>query len=214
MLDFSGFKITGVPILTLPWAQLYINSCNVSLLFFRGIESSLYRHRRRLQPKIPQTIQEFIGLLDSSGYGQYYKGSIQLGENFAVIFVPDTMKEVLNECQEISFDGTFFCCPALFSHIFTVFGVKEDKTFPCATVLMTAKTQELYEAVFRKIVQIAPEFSPVIAISDFEIASRNAVKSIFPDIRVSGCAFHFMQAILRMSKKQGLTNAFKSNRPF
>ena len=134
-----------------------------------------------------------------------------MGEDIATVFLPEEMKEVLRTCTEVSFDGTFFCCPIQYSQIFTLFAVVQEKTFPCVTILMTAKNQALYEAVFRKILEAVPAMQPEIAISDFEQASRNAIKAVFPNIRVSGCSFHFMQATLRMARKQGLANAFQSN---
>ena len=198
---------------------LYLSRWHTCLIFFffsfsRSLESSLYHHRRKLQPKIPKTAAEFLEMLDSSGYEANLLGSVQVGDQLAVLFLPTAMKEVLSTCQEISFDGTFYCCPAQFSQIFTVFAVVGEYTFPCCTVLMTAKSQELYEAVFAKLLESVPTMQPVLAIGDFEQASGNAIKTIFPDIRVSGCSFHFMQATLRMARKQGLDNAFKTNARF
>ena len=134
-----------------------------------------------------------------------------VGNEAAALFLPDKMREVLRLSSEISFDGTFFCCPSQFYQIFTVFAVFEGSTFPCRTALMTCKTQEMYEAVFCKILESVPTMNPEVVTSDFEQASRNAVKIVFPNIRVAGCSFHFKQATLRMARKQGLDKAFKTN---
>ena len=150
-------------------------------------------------------------MLNGSGYQDYFCGSVQVETQRAAIFMSDEMRRVLQNCEEIAYDGTFFTCPKQFSQVFTVFVVVQGKTFPCVTVLMTSKTQELYEAVFGKILEIVPDMNPQLAIADFERASYNAMKTIFPNIRVSGCSFHFIQANLRMARKQGLTEAFRTN---
>ena len=51
---------------------------------------------------------------------------------------------------------------------------------------MTNKSEELYKACINKVVEIIPEFKPFFAVSDFEIASRNAFHSQFPHIHITG----------------------------
>ena len=150
-------------------------------------------------------------MFNNSGYDEFFLGSISVGTETAELFLPDKMREVLRLSSEISFDGTFFCCPMQFSQIFTIFAVFEGSNFPCCTALMTCKTQEMYEAVFGKILEAVPTMNPEVVTSDFEQASRNAVKMVFPNIRVAGCSFHFMQATLRMARRQGLDKALKTN---
>ena len=47
--------------------------------------------------------------------------------------------------------------------------------------------------------------------SDWERASRNAFKEVFPQIRIYGCLFHYTQCIWAKVQKLGLTHSFKSN---
>ena len=39
---------------------------------------------------------------------------------------------------------------------------------------------------------------------DYEIAIRNSIKAVFPNIRVTGCRFHYGRAILKKIKAIGL----------
>ena len=76
---------------------------------------------------------------------------------------------------------------------------------------MTAKTQCLYREVLESLITHIPEFKPVASMSDWERASRNAFKDVFPQIRIYGCLFHYTQCIWAKVQKLGLTHGFKSN---
>ena len=75
--------------------------------------------------------------------------------------------------------------------------------------LMTAKTQELYKGVLDSLVVYIPEFKPGATKSDWEQASRNAFKEVFPQIRIYGCLFHYTQRIWSKVQKLGLTHDFQ-----
>lgn len=44
--------------------------------------------------------------------------------------------------------------------------------------------------------------------SDFETASRNAIKYHFPNITLKGCWFHYRQAIFRKAVKIGIKKSY------
>jgi hypothetical protein len=69
-----------------------------------------------------------------------------------------------------------------------------DFTFPVFYALMSRKTTELYKAVMQKLNAIAPEFSAVFG----------------TDMMVSGCWFHYAQALIKRLKKIGLSDAYKN----
>ena len=54
-------------------------------------------------------------------------------------------------------------------------------------VLMQNKTEDLYTLVVLKLRELIPEFSPKIAVSDFE----KAPKRFYPGLKISGRWFHF-----------------------
>jgi len=39
------------------------------------------------------------------------------------------------------------------------------------------------------------KFTPEVIMLDFEVGLRNALKEAFPDIKLSGCFFHFSKAL-------------------
>ena len=82
---------------------------------FAKCESVMYRARRQLQPKIPETSFQLETSLPGTPYALYLKGVITVGENQAFIFFSDEINDILAEISEISFDGTFYTVPKQFT---------------------------------------------------------------------------------------------------
>lgn len=67
---------------------------------------------------------------------------------------------------------------------------------------MTRKSEKCYEHVFRSIRENILNLSEGGSImSDYELAMRNALKSVFPNLNFLACWFHFNQAIIKKCKK-------------
>lgn len=182
---------------------------------FKQIESSLYKNRRAQQPNIPSCHEEVVeSLRQNSTYGQNFAASVEVGEDKAVMFLSDGMKEHLSEVKEIAFDATFFATPRPYKQYFIVHGVFKGNVLPILHVLMTKKSFELYKGVLAKLKTIAPAFKPVAGMSDFEKASRKAFLEAFPDMKLSGCQFHYAKSIYAKIQKVGLTNVYASNKDF
>ena len=86
------------------------------------------------------------------------------------------MQTFLNEVTNVQFDGTFYTVPTQFSQLWTIFVSVGKHTLPAIHCLMTAKTQELYQAVLEIIYTNIPQFRPLASMSDWEPAARNAFK--------------------------------------
>ena len=65
-------------------------ACEVS---FPEIESSMYRARRRLQPKIPINASVFCDMLPGTNFGNYFQFSVSCGNQSAVIFLLNAMRD-------------------------------------------------------------------------------------------------------------------------
>ena len=74
----------------------------------------MYRARRQLQPKIPQTSFELESTLQGTPYGLFLKDCVTVGDNQAFIFFSDETMTILAEISDISFDGTFYTVPKQF----------------------------------------------------------------------------------------------------
>ena len=80
---------------------------------------------------------------------------------------------------------------------------------------MQNKTEELYSTVLVKLIEIINDFCPKMAISDFEKAPRNVFKRLIPGIQITGCWFHFTQAIWKKAKEVlGLSTVYKKEFEF
>ncbi len=106
-------------------------------------------------------------------------------------------------------DGTFDSVPTMFKQLYTIHAEVDGSAFPIVFVLMEERTAEAYERVFNALK--AKGLMIRTFMTDFETASRNAVRNVFSDVAVKGCWFHFTQAIMRRTKKLGLEGAYRSS---
>ena len=85
---------------------------------------------------------------------------------------------------------------------------------PCIYCLSTRRNEILYKKIFSHVVALCADmnlnFSPQRFTSDFELASIQAFKSIFPDVKFSACFFHYAQSIWRKVQELGLSRLFSS----
>ena len=59
---------------------------------FKSCESIMYRARRENQPRIPKSALEFSTIIqDCPNFGQFYKGTAVVGENYSVILYSENM---------------------------------------------------------------------------------------------------------------------------
>ncbi|KAI5645456.1 MULE transposase domain-containing protein [Phthorimaea operculella] len=124
------------------------------------------------------------------------------------IFGTPKYKKYIEETDLFLVDGTFKVVPGPFEQLFSIHvdlnSTSEDTmVIPVFYCLLLDKKQETYEKLF----QILKEnFGLVISKlkCDYEMAVINAVKKIFPDVRVKGCFFHFSQAIWKNAVDLGL----------
>lgn len=135
------------------------------------------------------------------------------GDNaFAAIFASDEQLRLLSDCEQLYMDATFAVVPRLYYQLFTLFVNVSGYTFPAVFVLMTHKTTELYTAVFSKVRDLAPHFAPLRVMADFESASVKGLQAVFgTSVIVSGCWFHYSQAVARRAKKIGLAEPYRNS---
>ena len=89
-----------------------------SSVTFRSLESSMYKRRRILQPKLPSSALEFDSFMQES---QYYTNHIQTiiyKDQVAVIWGSSQMVNCLRNTTDIQLDATFKVVPRLFYQLF------------------------------------------------------------------------------------------------
>ena len=83
---------------------------------------------------------------------------------------------------------------------------------PVAHVLMTSKREGLYDAIWAELKTLVPGvWAPQSAMSDFETAILNSMEKAFPGAKVSGCKFHYSQAVLRKVKVKNAVHFAKND---
>ena len=206
-----------------PLRHIFDNECRTSgvvagQVSFAQIESSMYKRRRLAMPSLPTRPDDSDTAAAGSrfstiGASAFYRGQISVDENStAIIFATDAQLRLLTSAHLIYMDSTFRVVPSLYYQLFTVFVPHADYSFPVFYALMPRKTKDLYVAVMRMISQLAPDFQPTQVIADFEEAPTSAVLEVFgADVVISGCWFHYAQALVKRMRKLGLTDACKSD---
>ena len=203
----------------LPLRQIFDDVCRASgdaghHVSFADLENCMYKRRRRAQPTLPTSSTEADAAVRASRYVQlndsvFYRGVADAGENgSALLFASNEQLELLQSATEVYFDATFKVVPTIYYQLFTVFVPFADAAFPVVFAIMSRKTQALYTKVFDKIRNLVPQFAPTCAMADFEEASVSAFQEVFGNVTVSGCWFHYAQALMKRVNKEGLKEAY------
>ena len=184
---------------------------SASQVTFKECESSMFRARKILQPMIPQSASEFSEVLPTTTFAVNHKATVIVDGRIAVIIFSDKLYYLLADITNIQFDGTIYTVPKQFYQLWTLFLTVGRHAIPAIHCLLTNKDEELYVAVIQKIREIVPQLEADCVMSDWEQAARNAVKRVYPGIRVNGCWFHYTQAIWRKIQKCGLASTYRGN---
>lgn len=187
------------------------DSLAASVPTFHSIRSTLYRERRKNTPPLPKNRSEihlpddFKTTVDGRVFLQADSGQ----DDKILVFATDAALERLCASQTVYMDGTFYTCPRLFHQLFTFHVEAYGKMFPLMFAFLPDKSQATYQRLFQIVKERAQahglEFSPSRIQTDYEQAIIVAVRQEFPGTRISGCLFHFGQALWR--KIQGLGGA-------
>ncbi|GMS88024.1 hypothetical protein PENTCL1PPCAC_10199, partial [Pristionchus entomophagus] len=87
--------------------------------------------------------------------------------------------------------------------------IQEGHLFtPCAYAFLTSKRTAAYTHVFRALKALGIVNEPTTLSTDFEIALSNGFLAVFPTTKISRCAFHLYQAVLRKIQNRHLTQLY------
>ena len=130
-----------------------------------------------------------------------------------IVFSSPKMRSLLPECNSLYADDTFKIVPDHFLQHYTLHVEKDGFLFPCAYALMTSKSEENYNRLFRKLLEFEPALNPAATMVDFEKAAINAFEEIFIAV-VSGCFSHLSQNVYRKIQSEGLVTQYINDREF
>ena len=131
-------------------------------------------------------------------------------ENRVIIFGTKESLTWLKENRHWLADGTFKTAPSIFFQIFTIHALIKESIIPCIYVLLTNKSEKTYKVVFDKLISIEPSLDPISVLIDFEIATKNAITSAFPNSSIAGCFFHLGKSVWKKVNNVGLREKYVS----
>jgi len=109
-------------------------------------------------------------------------------------------------------DGTFKSTPKFFHQLFKIHELSNGHYVPLAFFLLTNKHQISYENVFRHRVSEAAKLRVnvfrTIVQADFEIATHNAVTTVWSGCEVKACRFHLGQSWWWKIQSLGLSRQY------
>ena len=129
-----------------------------------------------------------------------------------IIFMSEFQINFFSNVCELFIDGTFKVAPKNWYQVLNIFGYdkKQDFYMPLAFIILSSKSEEIYNEVFHKLVQLIKyhtnikTFENIKIMSDFEIGLRRSIKSNFDFCILEGCYFHYCKAICKKILKLNL----------
>ena len=144
-----------------------------------------------------------------------------------LMFMSSLQKELARLAKRWYSDGTFKCCPAPFSvangpkgQIYTLFAeLSSGAAVPVCFTILPDKTSASYQRMWAQIHeeltshgQISLELESIGM--DFEVAPKVEFDKVFEDVHMSGCFFHWRQALNRQLGKKGCQVFYNANVQF
>ena len=130
-------------------------------------------------------------------------------EGERVLIYPSAQNLLHLSCSKTWYgDVTFSVIPPFFKQLYTIHGEYLGSIFPMVFCLLPKKSSATYTAVFSIIKDKMESLGLNIEIqtfrSDFETAAYSSMKSLFPQLSIECCFFHFGQANWRKIAELGL----------
>ena len=183
---------------------------------YQSVETILKRQRSQNIPKLPKSRRDIRLEGDwsqTSDGSRFLLHSPSMTDNEIIVYASDASLLRLANCKTIYMDGTFKCCPSLYTQLFTIHGLSNNFVVPLVYALLSDKSSASYYKLFdilrQAIFALGAVLDPKIVVSDFESGLVDAMRVHFPQTSHSGCHFHYTQAVYKKVQDLGLTSAYK-----
>ena len=143
----------------------------------------------------------------------YYNETInpdrgKIKEYKAIIWASDINISHAKKAYHFYIDSTFIRPIGLYQLLVALYqDVLTSKNYTLSYVIMNNKWEKLYIEIFEYIESIInikkrENITNITIKIDFEVAELNAIRIVFPNIRLIGCWFHFKKNLLTMQNKK------------
>lgn len=188
---------------------------------FDSMKSSINRKKQNINPVEAQNARDLIidenwKITDIEVEKFLQIDEIIDGQRVLVFYKKTFVEDVLTHIDKpIMFvDGTFKSSAKMFKQSFTIHFTIQDHGVPAIYCLLEDKKESTYQSLFT-LIKSALDLTKIETVMvDFEIAIHNALRNVFPNIKVKGCWFHFTQAIMKKVRKMGLMAKYNKNAKF
>lgn len=205
--------------INIPVAQVFENNMEVlkdeglqhvtQLPHFHNIEKRLYKKRNDGIGAKKVTFHKAADVEVPKKYQNLLLADYREQKKRVIVFASEEIKKYFKLCKHFYIDGTFKICIKSFYQLYTIHadvGSNEDyvNVVPVAYALLPDKKESTYKLLFELIKSQIPEWEPAVMTMDFEVASIQAVKHIFPGVKILGCFYHFKKSLWRKAKELGV----------
>jgi len=171
-------------------------------------ENNINSNDSFFDPLHTKTLDKAILIRCHNKYNLMYKNKLIVNEY--IVFCSPFMQSLLSITEHWQIDSTFYIVPHYFYQLLVILIYNDivDAHVPACFVLLSTKNQYIYEKVFKDIREFILEdcFEVKRITLDFEKSEKIGISKAFPNVEFLGCKFHFIQALVRKAKKQGLMN--------
>ncbi|KAK3932363.1 Threonine synthase-like 2 [Frankliniella fusca] len=189
------------------------------------MHSALHNARSSNYPKLPKTLiylGVLLGLpnmrpictsLDGTDYVFQGVVGLQGAKTVSVVFASGRMLQLLQSQPNLHMDGTFKKRPRKpkCRQIFNIVTNHGGTVVAIVRVLMQSRSENAYFTLFEFLKRLAPGLNPERIHCDFERATINALRRVFPDADIVACLWHFGVCIGRKATKLELAALANSN---
>ena len=133
-----------------------------------------------------------------------------------IIYATPMQINLLSQATTWYMDGTFKVVRDPYVQLFGIHAFIRSghnvKQVPLVNVLMSRRQAIDYIAVFNALInRMEGELKLEEVVLDFELATWQSLKDVFPDIDIYGCHFHYSNAIYKKVQDFGLSNAYRTD---
>ncbi|XP_026730338.1 uncharacterized protein LOC113495674 [Trichoplusia ni] len=172
---------------------------------FKNVKTTLYNKRnkslgvKRLFGKSPTDVQV------PNSFCNFILADYNDGKRRILLFATQKSKDELGRCRHLYCDGTFKSVPKPFKQLYSIHGDIDGVVKPLVYALLCDKKKSTYKLLFQLLKTTVPNTQVDFFKSDFEEAAMSGFLAVFPNAVVSGCFFHYKQALRRKSRDLGLS---------
>ena len=178
---------------------------------FKSVQRAIYDKINKI---IPKEVDSFMDIPEDHSYFYTLDKQAFLIKRTPEMLILMSKKQaniLLENSENVFFDGTFYCSPEPFYQlcIMRVFNEDMDMFHTVSYILLKDKTEKSYYNTFLVINEyIENIFNKKLLIDyfhcDFEAAIANAAESVWKDITIKKCYYHYSQNLMRFIQKNFL----------